>query len=91
MENQAFNATDVVQKGMPTRKIMGYFVEGATSYLWYEHGGRGHHQHLVGFNSETPEEIKSSYVFSTTSHRRIKNLIEDTEFLRDNINKGGEL
>jgi hypothetical protein len=89
--NQPFNATDVVEKGIPARRILGYFVTSTTSYLWYEHGGRGYHQHLVSFNSAKPEEVKASYVFVDTKHKNIESLIKDTEFLRSHVAKNGEL
>jgi hypothetical protein len=43
---EPFNATDVADD-KPSRRIVANFVTSATAFLWYEHGGRGYHQHLV--------------------------------------------
>jgi len=91
-KNEPFNATDVVWvRELPTRRILGYFVTSTTSFLWYEHGGRGYHQHLVRFSAVRPEQVEASYVFFESKHRRIEDLIKDTEFLRSNVDKSGEL
>lgn len=89
--DQPFNATDIVNKGKPTRRILHYIVTRATSFLWYEHGGRGNHQHLVRFNTAKPEEVQASYVFTDTKHKSIESLIKDTEFLRSHVADNGEL
>lgn len=85
--NQPFNAIDVVKEGVPTRRMLGYFVTSISSFLWYEHGGRGHHQHLVIFNTTRTEEVKASYVFINTKHQSVEGLIKDTEFLRSHVAK----
>ncbi len=90
-KDEPFNSTDIVEKGVPTRRIVDYFVTSATSFLWYEHGGRGYHQHLVKFNTVRPEEIQASYVFISSKHARIIDLIKDTEFLRSHVSKEREL
>ena len=88
---QPFNATDIVKEGVPTRRILGYFVTSTASFLWYEHGGRGYHQHLIRFSTAKPEKIEASYVFIKPSHGNIEQLIKDTEFLRTHVAKHDEL
>jgi hypothetical protein len=90
-KDEPFNSTDIVKKGMRTRRMIDYLVTSTTSFLWYEHGGRGYHQHLVRFNTARPEEIQASYVFISSEHSRIFDLIKDTEFLRSHLSKDREL
>jgi hypothetical protein len=84
-KDQKFNATDVVEKGVPNRRILDYMVGDDYAYLWYEHGGRSYHQHLVKFSKTKPYEVKTSYVFDTTKHKDIQQLIKDTRFLSSHI------
>jgi len=90
-KGEPFNSTDVIEAGIPRRRIIDYFVTSTTSFLWYEHGGRGYHQHLVRFNTARPEEIQASYVFINSKHTRISDLIKDREFLEANLSKSHEL
>ena len=76
-----FNATDVIEKGVPSRRILGYVVDDHYAYIWYEHGGRSYHQHLVKFSNTRPYEVKASYLFATTQYQDIHVLIKDTKFL----------
>jgi len=53
---EPFNATDVAGKSDPPRRR--FLVAGTSasgSFVAYEHGGRGHHYHLVLFGAEAPE------------------------------------
>jgi hypothetical protein len=90
-KDQPFNATDVVKEGVPARRILDYFVTSETSFLWYEHGGRGYHQHLIKFSTIYPEQIEASYVFIDSQHSHIQDLIKDMEFLHTHEAKDGEL
>ncbi len=48
-----YNATDVVaDESLPSRRLRGAGRTGPLWFVWYEHGGRGYHQHLVLFRSE---------------------------------------
>ena len=89
-KSEPFNATDVITEELPSRRILGYFVTSSTSYLWYEHGGRGYHQHLVRFSTSSPSNIQASYVFAKSQHRHIDALIRDSEFLRNHVSKDKE-
>lgn len=88
----AFNASDVVRKGVPSRRILGYRIDGSSAYLWYEHGGRGYHQHLVRFSPTLPNQLEESYIFPRRSGRGdIEDLIGDQMFLRDHLARTEEL
>ncbi len=43
---EPFNVTDIKRDNLPFRRIIDFAVTSSTAYLWYEHGGRGYHQHL---------------------------------------------
>jgi hypothetical protein len=76
-----FNATDVVD-GKPTRRILGYQVGESSVLLWYEHGGRGYHQHLVRLNAAAPYQVEESYAVGKHEHRDIDSLLRDRDLLR---------
>jgi hypothetical protein len=84
-KGQKFNATDVVEKGVPSRRILDYMIGRHDAYLWYEHGGRSYHQHLVKFSTTPPYELKASYVFDSTTHKDIHQLIRDSQFLNSHL------
>jgi hypothetical protein len=84
-KGQMFNATDVAEKGVPQRRILDYVVGDHYAYLWYEHGGRRYHQHLVKFSNTPPYEVKASYVFDSTTHKDIHQLINDSQFLNSHL------
>ena len=84
-KGQRFNATAVVEKGVPHRRILDYVIGKHYAYLWYEHGGRHYHQHLVKFSNTPPYELKASYVFDSTTHKDIHKLIKDTGFLNRHL------
>ena len=84
-KREKFNATDVLDKGVPRRRILGYLVGKNDAYLWYEHGGRSLHQHLVKFSSTPPYEVKASYVFDSTRDKNIQQLIHDRRFLSNHL------
>lgn len=84
-KGEMFNPSDVNVKGVPQRRILDYVVGDHYAYLWYEHGGRGYHQHLVKFSKSPPYEVKASYVFDSTTHKDIHNLIKDTRFLSSHL------
>jgi hypothetical protein len=53
---EPFRATDVVLGGdPPTRRFLVAGTSPSGSFVAYEHGGRGHHYHLVLFGAEAPE------------------------------------
>jgi hypothetical protein len=84
-KGQKFNPTDVVAKGVARRRIIDYVVAEHYAYLWYEHGGRSYHQHLVKFSKTPPYELKKSYVFDSTTHQDIHKLIKDSRFLNSHL------
>ena len=84
-KGQQFNATGVVEQELPQRRIIDYVVNEHDAYLWYEHGGRSYHQHLVKFSNPPPYELKASYVFDSTTHKDIHKLIKDTRFLNSHL------
>lgn len=88
---EPFNATDVVEQGKSSRRILAYSIAGSTSFLLYEHGGRGYHQHLVQFDTIKPETISASYVFIKSPHKSIVELIGDLKFLAAHLASGAEL
>lgn len=91
-KGQPFNATDVIEEGRPSRRIVAYLVTSSASFLWYEHGGRGYHQHLVRFDTLEPEAVAASYVFlESPPHQQIGDLIADTEFLKRHESRNSEL
>jgi len=85
MPGQPFNSGDVVKKGIPSRRILGYLIGERDAYIWYEHGGRSYHQHLVKFSKTRPYEVKASYVFDGTKFRDIQALIKDKKFLASHL------
>jgi hypothetical protein len=77
-----FNSTDVKKENLPSRRIIDFAVTSITSCLWYEHGGRGHHQHLVIFNTINPKEIHKAYIFiKPVQHKTIFELLDDRALL----------
>jgi hypothetical protein len=90
-QNAEFNATDVVEAGVPRRRILDHAVTSTTAFLWYEHGGRGLHQHLVRFSVLDPERVQASYVFIAAPHDAIWDLLKDDDFLRAHVARDGEL
>ena len=53
---EAFRATDVVLSGdPPPRRFLAAGISPSGSFVAYEHGGRGHHYHLVLFGAEAPD------------------------------------
>ena len=90
-KGEAFNATDAMERGQPFRRIVAYMVSSSTSLIWYEHGGRGYHQHLVRFNTVKPEEVVASSVFAKPPHTRIGELVSDAEYLNAHTSDGREL
>jgi hypothetical protein len=47
---QAFNQTDVVNAHLPMRRLILAGDSPSLTFVWYEHGGRGFHQHLLLFD-----------------------------------------
>lgn len=82
-KGEPFNATDVINEGLPRRRLIGEFVTSTVAYIWYEHGGRGYHQHLVRFNVINPKEILENYTFIETKHKDIFSLIKNKHLLAD--------
>ena len=76
-EGQRFNETDLILEDLPTRRIVDYKTSDSTSLLWYEHGGRGYHQHLVRFSTSKPDQILESYEFSLSTATTIDDLLSN--------------
>ena len=81
MPGEPFNSTDLVLDDTPQRRVIGYRIEKSSAYLWYEHGGRGYHHHLVRFAATPPYTIEESYACRASDHHTIEELIADSEFL----------
>lgn len=88
-KNEPYNVTDMVNADLPMRRIVGEFVTSNVGYIWYEHGGRGYHQHLVRFNIQAPEEVLENYTFFKSEHKNIFKLIKNKHLLV--VNRQGEL
>lgn len=84
-KGQPFNATGAANNSLPHRRIVDYVIKDSYAYLWYEHGGKGYHQHLVKFSKTPPYELKKSYVFESTTHKDIHELIKDSRFLSGHL------
>ena len=90
-KNAPFNATDNIEQNLPMRRLVGFSVTSARSYIWYEHGGRGYHQHLIQFSTIHPATIEHSFVFSRTKHKDIYDLLADKAFLNSHRSDESEL
>jgi len=86
-----FEPTDVRSRGVPSRRVLDYRVVGSSAWLWYEHGGRAYHQHLVRFEVAPPHQIEETYVLADYRHREIDELLRDRDFLQSNIARSQEL
>jgi hypothetical protein len=61
-----YNATDyITDESLPSRRLLGAGRTGPLWFVWYEHGGRGYHQHLVLLRSSgsASAEVVASAVF----------------------------
>ncbi len=74
---EPYNATDVVDDELPPRRMVGEFVTSNIAYIWYEHGGRGYHQHLIRYNVLKPQEILENYIFYKSQYRDIREVIKN--------------
>jgi hypothetical protein len=79
---EPYNATDVVEGDLPSRRIVSELVTSNIAYIWYEHGGRGYHQHLVRYNVLKPSEVLENYTFYKTEYKSIQEIIENKVFLK---------
>jgi hypothetical protein len=61
--NQRWQATDNLVNSLPRRRLILAGVSGSMSFVFYEHGGRGKHQHLLLFSGN-----------QKTGFRRVRNL-----------------
>ena len=86
-----FEPTDLISRGAARRRVISYRVEGSSAWLWYEHGGRVYHQHLVRFEVSPPHEIDESYVLADYRHKQIDELLRDHDFLQSSIAGSPEL
>jgi hypothetical protein len=77
-----FNATDVVDTRLPMRRLIGFSVSNTESFIWYEHGGRGYHQHLVRFRNDQPEQVLDSYVLFESVKKPIEEVLADPKLYR---------
>ena len=89
LKGEPYNATDVINADLYSRRIVEEYVTSDVGYIWYEHGGRGYHQHLVRFNVFAPEEVLENYTFFKSEHKSIFSLIKYKHLLI--VNKQGEL
>ena len=47
-----YDASDVIgESELPSRRLVAGGRSSAAEFIWYEHGGRGHHQHFVLFET----------------------------------------
>jgi hypothetical protein len=74
---EPYNATDVIESELPFRRVISELVTSDIAYIWYEHGGRGYHQHLVRYNVLKPSELLENYTFYETKYRSIQEIIAD--------------
>jgi hypothetical protein len=89
---EPFNATDVIEQELPFRRIIDFLVTSSTAYLWYEHGGRGYHQHLVKFSTINPNEIQKSYIIlKRVEYKSIIDLLNDSELLKESMEESEHL
>ena len=89
---EPFNATDINKKNLPFRRIIDFAVTSLTAYLWYEHGGRGYHQHVVAFSTINPNEIYRSCIFlEYIKHKSILDLLKDNRLLEQCLIKAEHL
>ena len=86
---EPYNVTDVIDSNLYSRRIVDEFVTSTVAYIWYEHGGRGYHQHLVRFNVTKPSEVIENYTFYKTEYESIFDLIKNRQALNSEL--GGEL
>jgi len=89
-KDEPFNSTDnVINNDAPFRRIIDELVISNTGYLWYEHGGRGYHQHLVLYSITKPEDVLENYTFIKSKYGNILSLIKNKNTLK--FNKQSEL
>ena len=88
--HERFNDGDVVYAGVPTRRILGYQVSGDTAAIWYEHGGRAPHQHLIRFSVASPSQILAEYRFAKAPDSSISGLLANAAFLEPTLTPNGE-
>lgn len=66
-----FNATDVVDTGLPMRRLVFAGESSNGAFVYYEHGGRGFHYHLAVFNMR---DDPTSLIFAGRFFDRAENL-----------------
>lgn len=84
-QGQAFNTGKKPEKGVPSRRILGFEVGKRDAWLWYEHSQPDYHQHLVKFSNTPPYEVEASYVFKKNPDKTIQKLIADRRFLSSHL------
>lgn len=50
-----FNPGDVVRGSIPQRRVILGGTSSSLAFIWYEHGGRGLHEHLLVFDRRGAE------------------------------------
>jgi len=78
---EPYNATDVIDPGLPSRRLVSEYVTSNIAYIWYEHGGRGYHQHLVRYNVMRPSKVLENYTFFKTEYGNIQEIIANKKQL----------
>ncbi|MEP7706813.1 hypothetical protein [Paraglaciecola sp. 25GB23A] len=70
----AFRATDVIiDPNIPTRRLLLAGIDANLFFVWYEHGGRGYHHHIVVLE----ESVKSvNLVYATREYYETKEIFE---------------
>lgn len=84
-QGQPFNTTGKPENGVPSRRILAYYIGRHNAYLWYEHSRPYYHQHLVKFSNTPPYEVEASYVFKKNPDKSIQQLIADRRFLSSHM------
>jgi hypothetical protein len=58
---EPFSATDVRNGDAPQRRFLAAGTAASGAFVAYEHGGIGHHYHLLLFGAEAPEPHRLAY------------------------------
>jgi hypothetical protein len=81
---QRWNATDVIVHGIPERRLIFAGTVDGNWFIYYEHGGRGKHEHLVAMslNAHNRTSILANMYASErwTELAQIKGALENRSF-----------
>lgn len=76
--NEIYDSTDTVDGSLPTRQLISIFRNKDSFFIQYNHGGIGHHKHLI-WCSMFGDDIMNIWICNS------KNLIKDIEGLRNEL------